>query len=63
MNEVVPCPFCGKSHVTVVAGRQGVPAGFWVTCVTCLSEGPWASTEAEAIVKWNTRVEVKGEQP
>jgi len=56
----IPCPFC--EFTCVGAWPKRSPAyhivGWAVSCANtvCQAEGPWATTEAGAIAKWNARV-------
>jgi hypothetical protein len=57
--NILPCPFCGKKPTAwqdEVYGPGGpVPTEFVISCCAQLR----ASTEKEAIKKWNTRKHVK----
>lgn len=55
MRELLPCPFCGSTQVSVSHTVQG---SCWVVCDTaaCGAIGPTRATPAEAAAAWNTRV-------
>ena len=48
--ELKPCPFCGNKHVRIVDNH-----GWWCTCDSCDSLGPFKASIEEAITAWNTR--------
>ena len=64
MVKPIPCPFCG--FTCVGAWHKRSPAyhvvGWAVSCANafCQTEGPWATTEAGAIVRWNVRCAAPG---
>lgn len=65
MNELKPCPFCGKSDSLIVLDYTKIcfdytPNRYWVTCNRCGvtrsggDDGDYFTKE-EAIKAWNTR--------
>lgn len=48
-TDIKPCPFCGSLGVAVV--------GSFVRCGKCGASGPFGNTEAEAVQRWNDRIE------
>ena len=55
MTELKPCPFCECNQaMTWHIGHRDLP--WMVECMGCMTEGPWAKTEKEAIELWNRRV-------
>jgi len=48
-RKIKQCPFCTGTKIAVRATRGTT----WVTCSKCLASGPTASSETEAIKKWN----------
>lgn len=48
---LLPCPFCGGGNIAYVTNGDRE----WTTCDDCLSEGPDAATQDEAIAAWNRR--------
>lgn len=55
MSELKPCPFCGEQAARVKSSGRW---GYFVSC-TCAAVGPSSKSRAEAIERWNTRVEPK----
>lgn len=55
MRKPVPCPWCRGM-------RMAVKDGIWpqIMCEQCGARGPRATTTFEAMVGWNTRVEMEG---
>jgi Lar family restriction alleviation protein len=55
-GELLPCPFCGDSHVTV--SEYDTKDAWWTQCdnIHCGAEGPTRKTESEAINAWNFRI-------
>lgn len=51
-EELKPCPFCGGEVEIVMSGGDRR-----VDCKTCGARSDWYDTEAEAIDKWNNRVD------
>lgn len=55
--DLKPCPFCGKDSL----GRndpweeEDADGYFWVTCLSCVADGPPASSKSHAIKLWNER--------
>ena len=47
------CPFCTQKEDLLV--EDELKKLFWVECIECGCSGPYATTEAEAILKWNSR--------
>ena len=56
MNELKPCPFCGKNDTEIgkieECGCQTLYAG---RCRDCGAEGEAGDTRKLAVVAWNTR--------
>ncbi len=62
LPDLLPCPFCGESEVSVVESGD---SDCLVTCDCCLAEGPIATVgcrddddidlELEAVTLWNQR--------
>ena len=50
-DALLPCPFCGGGNIAYVTNGDRE----WTTCDDCLSEGPDAATQDEAIAAWNRR--------
>ena len=50
MEELKPCPFCGKEKITIEERWQ-----YFGYCVNCGCEGPNAPTKRQAISAWNKR--------
>lgn len=55
-DSLETCPFCGSQQIEITEWDENVHA-FWVSCDTCGATGPNGITEAEAIERWNKRVE------
>ena len=51
MDELKPCPFCGKRDMSIWC-----VVSFRVRCDWCGVKGEKCSTEQQAIKAWNTRV-------
>ena len=47
-----PCPFCGGIRME----GDGGDGQFWLRCLSCAAEGPWARTPTGAVNDWNRRV-------
>lgn len=43
------CPFCKNTDVGLNDTKE------WVTCNKCWAEGPYGTTEDDAVNLWNTR--------
>ena len=67
MDKLLPCPFCGKTHIIINAiEREDRPKCKWhaeVFCANCFGKTSnhgfdWAEEEAKqkAIEAWNRRV-------
>ena len=55
MTELKSCPFCDCTHI--MTWHIGIYLKPWVAkCCKCEAEGPHATTESEAMEKWNKRV-------
>ncbi len=54
IQDAIPCPFCGKNNLRYTSLIINV----WIVCDTkgCGCGGPIASSRAEALKLWNTRV-------
>ena len=57
MNQKLQfCPFCSK---TIKDPETCFAYSQWgdikIQCGNCMAEGPWATSKAEAIEKWNYR--------
>lgn len=52
MNELKPCPFCGRK-AKMYGKREGLP---WVGCKYCAGQTACCDTEEEAVEAWNRRV-------
>ncbi len=54
-QALLPCPvpWCGSNVLETV--RMGLSWQIAVVCQDCRCQGPWSSTEAEAIAAWNRR--------
>ena len=50
-DALLPCPFCGGGNIAYVTNGDRE----WTTCDDCLSEGPDAATQDEALAAWNRR--------
>lgn len=49
MMKLNPCPFCGSASVAL--------SFFAVRCGTCGASGPFASSDDQAVLRWNDRRE------
>ena len=54
-HEMKPCPYCGSTNTEVVSKVQEHAFHYWVRCMSCAAEGPWAKTYNGAIEWWNMR--------
>lgn len=52
--EADPCPFCGKTDVSVCHDARLVK---YMVCHSCRAEGPVGGTVETAVFLWNTRRE------
>jgi len=61
MNEIKPCPFCGGvgsvSNDYDANSKLPDDEQFFVRCLSCACEGPWARLASNAITLWNMRHE------
>ena len=57
MNKLLPCPFCGDTHIGVHITKGGnyVIGCNTVNCIALHCEGKLFRTEEEAIEAWNRR--------
>lgn len=55
MNELKPCPFCGRN--TTHVDRYQCDDEWWayVECIECMAIGPIAKLKQQAIDAWNRR--------
>lgn len=51
--ELEKCPFCKSDDVAVCYDGELS----WVTCNTCMAEGPVKEEPEEAIAAWNRRAD------
>jgi Lar family restriction alleviation protein len=54
IKDAKKCPFCGRDVMPEYNDIRGC-----VQCPLCEAEGPYAESEPEAILAWNTRKETK----
>lgn len=53
MNEKLKsCPFCGSGEISAPHPSD---INTWVSCLTCMADGPVKDSMPEAITAWNTR--------
>ncbi|MBI2308560.1 MAG: restriction alleviation protein, Lar family [Rhodocyclales bacterium] len=51
-TTLLPCPFCGSTHVRAIE----IDIAMWaVVCNPCQTIGPAASEKADATALWNRR--------
>jgi Lar family restriction alleviation protein len=55
MNELLPCPFCGKNNGLTLELTPSETTRHFVMCTDCGAEGPYDLGESGAIESWNTR--------
>lgn len=55
LQELLPCPFCGSTHLDIVTDRLDRMAA---TCGSCGGSGPHCFDIKEAVQKWNRRRKV-----
>jgi Lar family restriction alleviation protein len=54
ITKIDHCPFCGNYKMNRTICVEAI--GIWVVeCDRCTCQGPWATTEDEAIELWNKR--------
>jgi hypothetical protein len=58
MEDVIkPCPFDGgHAEMQEIVHAFFNEDRYWVVCMTCACEGPWATTRSGALRGWNMRV-------
>lgn len=58
--KLAPCPFCGfevhKHNVRSKKSKRSGGVEWTCRCPICITYGPRAGTEEEAIKAWNTRL-------
>lgn len=54
-DTLVHCPFYGCTRAEIASCPHGTETAYFVRCLGCAAEGPWAKTEAGAIAAWNRR--------
>jgi len=54
-TSIKPCPFCNSQNPEAYS-LQEFGQTRQIVCMTCGSFGPVASTDADALAKWNARI-------
>ena len=55
MDTMKPCPFCGEQDDLDASFALSSDGAMNAGCMTCGSSGPIASSEKEAVTRWNHR--------
>ena len=55
--ELKPCPFCGGDDLQFLAAADSGQMSDYssVTCMSCMSHGPWDFIDEKTASAWNTR--------
>lgn len=54
MTEIKKCPFCGGDEITFRKYEQNKYGH--MGCADCCAQGPYATTDADAVESWNERL-------
>lgn len=59
-NSPLPaCPFCGGMGDLRDTHHGGEERAYYIVCISCACQGPWAKTPGNAVRFWCMRTEAK----
>ncbi len=54
-SSLLACPFCGGEGVMASQPHDAIDRQYFVTCLSCATEGPWTKNENGSKTLWNKR--------
>jgi len=55
LNNLRPCPFCGKTEYSYYSRPYSEPPVYNIRCTSCMALGPLANEDGPDIDAWNRR--------